>query len=128
MDIDLKVLESRGRSAVRCTSEEQAKMFMEAMWEQYPDKVRGIWNRGQTNWIGYGYDELGEICYKHRIGARENLEVSYCQSGYVRGARQEGYIIIDFDELISCHDYGEFDVSGFSACDLLETMQYHDQF
>ena len=51
MKIDLSQLEHIGRSVVHCQTEEQAKMFMAAMWEQYPPEGK--------RYMGKGSDKLG---------------------------------------------------------------------
>ena len=48
MYVDLSPLESLGKTAVRCKTEEFAQMFVDAMWEQYPKKMDGIWGRKTT--------------------------------------------------------------------------------
>ena len=117
MRVYLGVLKSYGRSVVRCVSEEQAKMFMDAMWEQYPHLVKGIWREGQTNWGDCGYDKMGEICYKHRImGSGDS--VTYCQSTSTRSAKRDGYRIVEFTDLLYSDDFGElpspeFDIKSF---------------
>lgn len=77
MTVKLSMLENMGRTAVRCISEEQAEMFMDAMWEQYPKLVSGIWRKGQTNWERHR--DRGCVYYLPRIVC-ERGEVSYCQS------------------------------------------------
>lgn len=81
--IDLSRLESMGRTAVRCTSEEQASIFMESMFKQYTRLVSGVWRKGQTNWERYRASAMN---------SRERVK----------------YNIVEFDELIYCPDYGEF--------------------
>lgn len=111
MKVDLSVLESMGKTAVRCTSNEQAELFMEAMWKQYPHLVEGVWQKGQTNWYDCGYDELGEICYKHRI-VRGGDSVNFCQSFDPKTAARDGCMILDFSDIFDL-DLGEFEASEF---------------
>lgn len=107
MKVDLSRLETMGRTAVRCTSLEQAQMFMDAMWEQYPNLVNRAWDKGETNWYIRGYDKIGEICYKPRIVVGGDYP-NFCQSGKVSNARAEGYLIVEFEELLVIDDFGEF--------------------
>lgn len=103
--IDLSRLESMGRTAVRCTSEEQASIFMESMFKQYPRLVSGVWRKGQTNWERYR--DKGVIYYLPRIVC-EPGEIDYCQSSSMSTRERGKYNIVEFDELIYCPDYGEF--------------------
>ena len=112
MKINLSKLEKMGETAVRCTSAEQAEMFMDAMWEQYPHLVKGIWTKGVTNWYEYGYDKIGEICYKPRI-VKEGYGISYCQSANTNSAIKDGYKIIEFDFLCCISDLGELTAPEF---------------
>ena len=115
MTIDLSVLESCGKSVVRCMTKEFAKMFVDAMWEQYPNKMKPAWNRDETNWSIYANDPDG-ICYKHRI-APTGEHIDFCQSTNYRSAVRDGCTIIEIEELI-CRsaDFGEFERSD-SVCD-----------
>lgn len=107
MKVDLSRLEAMGKAAVRCISAEQAKMFIEAMWEQYPSLLEPAWKRGVTNWYEYGYDEIGEICYKPRI-VKERYGPNFCQSSSTKGAIKDGYTIVEFESLLTIVDLGEF--------------------
>lgn len=105
MNVDLKRLELYGRAIVRCTSEEHARMFMDAMWEQYPALVSDIWNKGQTNWNRYREDE-GSICYLPRI-VRDRLETPYCQSTKLDIHKYQEYTLVEFVDLLVGFDLGE---------------------
>ena len=112
MYIDLSPLESYGKSAVRCKTEEHARMFVKAMWEQYPSKMDGVWRRdGQTNWDLYE-DEPDGVCYLHRIAA-DRGSIRYCQSSSYQRAVDRSYKIIEFEDLIcSSIDLGEIHPSA----------------
>lgn len=103
--LDLKRLENMGKTAVRCSSEEQASMFMEAMFEQYPKLVDGVWRKGQTNWGRYR--DIGMIYYLPRI-YRGPGEIDYCQSTILRGRERAEYEVVEFEELLCAEDFGEF--------------------
>ena len=114
MYIDLSVLESRERSVVRCKTEEHAQMFIDAMWEQYPKRMEGIWGRkNHNNWNHYCNNPDG-ICYLHRINYKDRGGVDYCQSTDLKSALEDGYVIVEFDELIGASvDFGELGASDF---------------
>ena len=107
MYIDLSPLESVGKSAVRCKTEEHAQMFVDAMWDQYPKRLEGIWSRtAQNNWEHYNGDPNG-ICYLHRISYVSD-GINYCQSTSFDNAIKHGYAIIEFEELVGASvDFGE---------------------
>lgn len=111
MYIDLSPLESLGRSVVRCKSEAHAQMFIDAMWEQYPQKMDGIWGRkNHNNWHHYTRDPDG-ICYLHRI-TYEDHGINYCQSTSFKTAVEDGYMVVEFEELIEeSLDLGELSQS-----------------
>ena len=105
MKVDLSQLEHVGRSAVHCSTEEQAKMFMAAMWEQYPKLVEYAWGKEQTNWdrhIGRGYG----IYYLPRI-VKKTHEVPYCQSTTPSTVKEDGYVVVEFSDLARGFDLGE---------------------
>lgn len=116
MYINLSPLELLGRSVVRCKTEEHAQMFVDAMWEQYPQKMDGVWNRkNHNNWHHYTRDPDG-ICYLHRI-TYEDYGVNYCQSTDYKSAVEDGYTVVEFEELIrESLDLGELEQSD-SVCD-----------
>lgn len=120
MYVDLSQLESLGKTAVRCKTEEFAQTFVDAMWEQYPEKMDGIWARkNHNNWHHYAHDQNG-ICYLHRITYKSD-GVDYCQSTSFENAVRYGYIIVEFEELIraSC-DFGEILQSEMDIKNLFE--------
>ena len=109
MRVDLSQLEHIGRSAVHCSTEEQAKMFMAAMWEQYPKLVSGVWEKDQTNWerhVGKGYG----IYYLPRIVRNKN-ETGYCQSTNLSRHNKDELIIVEFSDLVRGFDLGELSVA-----------------
>lgn len=110
MQVCLSRLEHMGRAAVHCTSEDQAAMFMDAMWEQYPHLVRGVWGKGQTNWDRY-YAKKGEVYYLPRI-VRDKGEVDYCQSTNLSNQDKGTLTIVEFVDLLEELDLGEFCQSG----------------
>lgn len=93
-------------------------MFMEAMWEQYPALVSGVWGKGQTNWNRYREDE-GSIWYLPRI-VRDQSEVPYCQSTSINMHRGQGYTFVEFSELLTELDLGELPTPVFDIKTLLE--------
>lgn len=106
MKVDLSQLEHIGRSVVHCSTEEQAKMFMAAMWEQYPSKVSGIWGKDQTNWdrhVGKGYG----IYYLPRIVLNKG-EIEYCQSTNLSRHDMDKLVVVEFSDLVRGFDLGEF--------------------
>lgn len=103
--LDLKRLENMGKTAVRCSSEEQASLFMGAMFEQYPGLVDGVWRKGQTNWERYR--DKGEIYYLPRIYCGP-VEVHYCQSTRLGSRERAKYKVVEFEELLYVEDFGEF--------------------
>ena len=106
MFVDLSTLESYGKSVVRCRTKEFAKIFIDAMWEQYPDKMKPAWHRDETN-FGLYVDDPNGICYKHRIVSSGD-HINLCQSTSYRSAVREGYTIIEIEELIGkSFDFGE---------------------
>ena len=109
MTVNLSMLENLGRTAVRCISEEQAEMFMDAMWEQYPKLVSGIWRKGETNWERYR--DIGCIYYLPRIVC-ERGEVSHCQSSTLSSRERGKYKVVEFEELLQTDDLGEFSKSN----------------
>lgn len=111
MYIDLSPLESLGRSVVRCKTEEHAQMFIDAMWEQYPKKMDGVWGReNHNNWYHYINDPNG-ICYLHRI-SYEDHGINYCQSTDFKSAVEAGCTVVEFEELIgNSLDLGELSQS-----------------
>lgn len=115
MFVDLSILELYGKSVVRCATKELAEIFIDAMWEQYPDKMKKAWRRNETNW-GLYVDDPNGICYKHRIVPTGEY-TDFCQSTSYRSAIIEGYTIVEIEELIcKSLDLGEIDESG-SVCD-----------
>lgn len=108
MKVDLSRLESMGRTAVHCTSKEQAEMFMEAMWQQYPEKVQNAWRRGQTNW-SKSREEKKSIYYLPRI-VRKAGETMHCQSSDLGYHDGQEYQVVEFSDLICAYDLGEFSV------------------
>lgn len=108
MTIDLSRLEYLGKTAVRCTSEDETKIFMEAMWTQYPHLVSGIWRKGQTNWERH--DDKREIYYLPRI-VRDPEELNYCQSSSLSTREREKYTVVEFEDLLVSLDFGELSVA-----------------
>lgn len=106
MLLDLSRLERYGKTAVHCVSEEQASMFMEAMWEQYPDRVKPMWRKGQTNWNAER-ERKKCIYYLPRI-VRTPEETQHCQSSRLNFSTAAEYKIIEFSDLVVSYDIGEF--------------------
>lgn len=107
MTVNLDLLKKLGRTVVHCVSEDHAKMFMQAMWDQYPGQVNGVWSRGQTNWNKYR-EEHGGIYYLPRI-VRNRTEIPHCQSTDEDTALCGDYTLVEFIELVKEFDLGEFD-------------------
>lgn len=119
MFVDLSILELYGKSVVRCTTKEFAEIFIDAMWEQYPDKMKKAWHRNETNW-GLYVDDPNGICYKHRIVPTGEY-VDFCQSTSYRSAVREGYTVVEIEELISKSlDLGEVMPSDLDIKSLFE--------
>ena len=114
--IDLSLLEPYGRVAVYCTSEEEAKMFMSAMWEQHPEKVKGFWSKGGTNWS----INPGEIYYVprifHKVGADE---ADHCQSSTESWVKSHDYVVFPFSWFMKSIDLGDITVESEHLEDLL---------
>lgn len=119
MTVNLSMLENLGRTAVLCISEEQAKMFMDAMWEQYPKLVSRIWRKGQTNWERHR--DRGCIYYLPRIVC-ERGEISYCQSTNLSSRERGKYKVVNFEELLQIDDLGEFS-KGHMDIEILFNMR-----
>ena len=116
MYINLSPLESLGRSVVHCKNEAHAQMFIDAMWEQYPQKMDGIWgHKNHNNWGHYIHAPDG-ICYLHRITYVDH-GINYCQSASLKTAVEGGYMVVEFEELIEeSLDLGELEQPD-SVCD-----------
>lgn len=110
MRVNLSLLENMSRSVVHCTTEDDAIMFMAAMWEQYPKLVDCIWRPGQTNWNKYR-ENNGGIYYLPRIVHNET-EISYCQSTNEATARDGRYVFVEFTDLLEEMDLGELSHDG----------------
>ena len=109
--VDLSILEQYGRAAVRCDSREEAEEFMEAMWQQHPEKVNQWWSRGNTNW---GTVHGGRcIYYVPRIfHSVTGSESSYCQSSSLSWIENHDYKVVPFDVLTYKPDFGEINTAN----------------
>lgn len=110
--VNLKMLEGMGRTQVLCSSEEEAKMFCNAMWEQYPDRMRPAWTRWQTNWRTSTLKKW----YIPRIDRYEDETADFCQSA---NYKQPGYKEVIFKDLIAYLDLGEINISDLTINNLL---------
>lgn len=118
MHVNLARLEEYGRVSVYCATEEYAKMFMDAMWEQHPEKMEGVWSRTQTNWRG----NQNGIYYLPRIFHKVDLsdEYGHCQSSTRDWSLSHGYTIVPFEVLLETPDLGVFDTSEVDIKSLLD--------
>ena len=110
--VDLSILELYGKSVVRCTTKEFAEIFIDAMWEQYPDKMRPAWELGQTNWNINTTSEW----YLPRIHISRDDYVEFCQSA---NFRHSGYEVVLFKDLVDSPDFGELSQSEMDMKSLL---------
>lgn len=117
--VNLSILEQYGKAAVFCESEEQAKMFVDAMWDQYPNKVKSAWVRGSTNWSNNSdgiyylprlFHDVGEGEYRHM------------QSSSLSWATAHGYSVVPFGTLIEGFDLGEIQVDDSMIESLLHEI------
>ena len=91
--VDLSLLKPYGRVAVHCKSEEEAAIFMNAIWDQHPEKVNGIWTKGVTNWS----NSPEGIYYVPRIFHDvESNEANFCQSSNEDWVKRNGYVVFPF--------------------------------
>lgn len=110
--VDLSVLETMGKIQVLCESEEQAKMFVAAMWEQYPNRMKPAWTIGQTNWRITSRKKY----YIPRIIRDDRDPVAFCQSA---DREQYGYSVVKFMDLIhNMVDLGDIKNDGSDIKDL----------
>ena len=116
MQVHLSRLEHMGRTAVHCSSKDQAEMFMDAMWEQYPQLVEPAWTKGETNWDRY-YAKKVEMYYLPRI-VRDKGEVDFCQSTNLSNHDRSNLTVVEFVDLLAELDLGEFCRSGIDINNL----------
>lgn len=117
MELNLYLLEGYGKSAVYCETEDQAKLFMDAMWEQFPDKVTPAWSRGQTNWR----TDRDGIYYVPRIfHSVDPGEYSHCQSSSLDWVVRNGYRVVPVTMLAKDFDLGEISAEEVDIKTLFE--------
>ena len=74
-----------------------------------PPKVKGIWEKDQTNWdrhVGKGYG----IYYLPRIVFNKG-EIQYCQSTNLSRHASDKLVVVEFSDLVRGFDLGEFSVA-----------------
>ena len=97
-EIDLSPLLSPNRRfAVRCETEEEAKLFIAAVIEQFPDKTTNL-SVNNTRWRNDNNGEYGGTAYFPDLN---NADSDSFVVGDVEYAKHHSYKLIKFTELLS---------------------------
>ena len=116
--LDLSMLqESRVKTCVRCYSRSDARHFLSAMMDQYPEKCTS-WH-WPSNVVEH-HDFLTEsIDMYPDLNDIERLRLEYTEGEDY--ADDHGYYIIEFDDIVRAstpNDFGDIEVSDISIYDL----------
>ena len=95
--LDISIMVDRP-CAIHCSSEDQGRMIIEAVKDNYPEMAK-LWNReDDTHWETYE----GNTCYTlYDQGYESGLELDrlyFCNKEYYE---DHGYEILEFEDLIS---------------------------
>ena len=105
MQIDLTVLSKYKKVAIKCENEYEAKQLVEAMWREYPDKMKPWWRPHEVGFELGQEDHYAPHIYDNYASCLQVADEYYWNS--------QGYTIIPFSILEQrMVDYGEFEVAG----------------
>lgn len=107
-DIDFSLLlVPNVKFSVRCESEEEARAFVRAMMDNFPQKCSRYWGDGDTRWENDLEGRYGGRAYYPDINNAEGENFSV---GDIQFAIDHGYTIIYFSDLIDHTQIEESDM------------------
>ena len=121
VEVDFSPLLTPGvQFAIRCETEEEAQHLIDAMYNQYPEKMR-YWDGRRTAWNSDNYGTDGGRAYFPDLNDEEDEDF---MQGSVSFADAAGYTLVYFSDLViqdsqiqeSDMEIGElFGINGFLA-------------
>lgn len=91
--------------AVRCETFEEAKQFVDFVKEYYPDEASN-WDEGEYRFDDYGEDTAYTFHFRYDLWKIERL-----MYGDWHDCEYDGYIILDFEEILRIPDLEESDIA-----------------
>ena len=103
--LDFNILRDLGRSAVRCSTRDGARILIDEMFRQHPQLVEKYWSNKDSRWGQY----KPNTTYALHIFDKEAETMQIASDNYWIN---HGYTIVELKDLICFRaDYGEFSAS-----------------
>lgn len=100
--LNFNILRDLGRSAVRCSTRDEARILIDEMFRQHPQLVEKYWSDRDHRWGQY----KSNTTYGLHIFDKESETMQIARDQYWIN---HGYTVVDLRDLICGRvDYGEF--------------------